>query len=195
MSEQHTEEMPTSAGDRKRRDQIAESNVDGSTVTFTFKDGTAVSIDVAKLPEAALFQYALEGVRTAGRLSFQKMDDVGKAAQVLQTKFERMLTGQTGGVRNRTTAVVDDLTQALANILNKDVTYVEEVYYPKYFAKKVSGVTSNIDKRGKVRLYGKPAALDKLRRDPRVKAELDRIAKEKAGKVKSEKLDLESLAA
>jgi hypothetical protein len=189
MSEEHTQDEATS-----HRQQIATSSVEGTVITFTFNDGSTVKLDVAALPQTVREQYAIDGVRNAGRLSFQKQTDPVKAAEALQAKFNNMLSGNVAPAR-RSDRMVDPLTQALANIYGKTPQYIDDVWYDKYFAQAVSGCTTNTDKRGKVRTYGKTAALDKLRRDGRVKAELDKIARERGSKKPAEKLDLDSLAA
>lgn len=192
MSEEHTQDEATSS----RRKQIAESNVEGTVVTFTFNDGSVVKCDVAALPSAVQTQYAIDGVRNAGRSSYQKMENPARAAEALQAKFDKMTSGNVAPAR-RTARVVDDLTQAIANIYGYTPEYVEDVWYDKYFAKtEMSGCTFNTDKRGKQRIYGKAEALEKLRRDIKVKPELDKIAKERnAKKPTTTKLDLDSLAA
>lgn len=197
MSEDHTQvNEETDTEGKSRRSQIAETEINGSTVTFTFGNGRVVSCDVSKLPQNVQNQYAIEGVRNAGRLSFQKLEDADKAASVLQAKFDRMLAGDTSSSRRRTERPVDDLTQALANIYGKSPSYIEETWYPKYFANPVSGCTLNTDKRGKVRVYGKTEALAALRNDQRVKEELNKIAKERGpAKKPTQKIDFDSLAA
>jgi hypothetical protein len=198
MSEDHTQaNEETGAGETSRRSQVAETEIEGSTVTFTFANGRVVSLDVSKLPPVAKDRCAAEGARNVGRLSFQKIEDPDKAASALQSKFDKMLAGDVLGSRRRRERVVDDLTQALANIYGKSPSYIEETWYPKYFANPISECTFNTDKRGKVKIYGKSQALAALREDARVKEELNKIAKERGTTKKkpTQKIDFESLAA
>ncbi len=190
-------ETNTGTGTRSSREQIAESKVNGSTVSFTFTDGSVESCDVAKLAPNVQFHYAVEGVRTAARLSFQKMEDPAKAAAALRNRFAKMVNGEVTASR-RSRKPVDDLTQAIMNTTGKDQKHIEDVFYPRFFASKESGCTRNTDKDGKVRIFNKDEALAKLRLFPAIKTELEKIARERAGKASKDgtvKVDLASLAA
>lgn len=118
------------------------------------------------------------------------------AAAALQMRFDKMLSGQTGGdARRRSTKPVDDLTQALMNMYNKPKEWVENDYIPTYFASASSGCTTNVVG-GKTRVYGKARALVWLRAQPRVRAELDKISKARSAEVnKTNQIDLDALAA
>ncbi len=199
MSEEHVTQEPQSTGNgaagagSTRKSPIATSTVDGNIVRFIFTEtGETVECDVSKLSPEVQYQHAKENVRTDGRLSFQKMEDPVKAAEALRQKFARMLTGEMKTAR-RTNHVVDDLTQALANHYKQDVKYIEDIWYPKYFASKQSGCSVQTTRDKKVRVYGKDVALEKLRNTPAIKAEMDRIAKER-GKKANQNVDLAAFA-
>ncbi len=183
---------------RARRPEIVETSVSGSVVTYKFTNDEIVTIDVLKLPAATQAHYAVEGVRNAGRLSFQKLDDPVQAAKTLRDKIERMVKGETGGHGRVTKHQPTALTQALANITGKSVQFIEDTWYPRYFASEDSGCT-RVTVKGKERIYGKTQALDKLSVDPGVKVELDKVMRERQAKVAklpaNKKVDISGLIA
>ncbi len=180
---------------RTRKAPVAQSEIDGNLVRFTVVGtGEVVECDVSKLPAAVQFRNAQENVITRGRLSLQKLDDPTKIVEALRAKFSRLATGEMSSPR-RTATVVDDLTQAVANHLKKDVSYVKNVWFPTiYYAnEKQSGCTIQRTSDKKIRIYNKAAANLKLRNTPAIAAELEKIAKERAGKGKAGGVDLASL--
>src|SRR6266446_8443670 len=184
MSEQHTSTTPQTgngsvATTTRKKNGVAKSIVTGSVVTYTFTNGETATCDVSKLPPKIQLDYAVEGVRNAGRLAFQKMTDPAKAALATRTRFEKMLSGDVSKVSRHTTKEPDALTQALANLTGKTVDFVENTWFPRYFASKDSGCTTNTVN-GKTRMYGKKEALARLTVDPGIKPEYDKIVRERA---------------
>lgn len=203
MSEQHVETNPGNGAGvtiqtRNRKAEIAKSSMENGIVTFVFNDGKTVSCDVKALPSHVQFDHAVEGVRTSGRLSFQKMDDPAKAAEALRARFAKMESGDVTKARTRSVKETDPLVQAFANLSGKSVKHIEEVSFPRYFKSEESGCRwSTVN--GKTRMYGKKEALEKLRLDPGVKPEYDKIVRERAAKATkanpAKKLDLASMTA
>ncbi len=182
---------------RTRKAAAAESEIEGNLVRFRIvATGEVVECDVSKLPAAVQFRNAQENVITRGRLSFQKLDDPTKIAEALRAKFSKFAAGEMTSSRRTAAVVVDDLTQAVANHLKKDVSYVKDVWFPTiYYAnQKQSGCTIVHTNDGKTRVNNRSAANLKLRNTPAIAAELEKIAKERTGKGKAAGVDLASLA-
>ncbi len=199
MSEERNTESSTGNGlaahTRTRKAPLAESEIDGNLVRFkVVATGEAVECDVSKLPAPVQFRNAQQNVITIGRLAFQKLDDPTKVTEALRAKFSKLAAGEMTSPR-RTVTVVDDLTQAVANHLKKDASYVRDVWFPKiYYAnEKQSGCTTQITSDGKTRIYNKAAANLKLRNTPAIAAELRKIAEARTGKGKDAGVDLASL--
>jgi len=207
MSEQHTSTSPQAgngsdaapATGKKKKSGVAKSTVAGSVVTYTVVGGETAIVDVAKLSPAVQLEHAIEGVRNHLRLSFQKVEDPVKALGLLRTRIAKMVSGDTTKTSRRAVKEPDALTQALANLTGKTVDFVENTWFPRYFASKDSGCTTNTVN-GKTRMYGKSEALARLTADPGIKPEYDKIMRERAAAVAKtatpvKRLDLNSVTA
>src|SRR6266404_5864664 len=203
MSEQHPNTTPQTGNGsapttRTKKEIVAKSAVVGSVVTYTFTNGETAVCDVSKLPPKTLLEYAVEGVRNSGRLAFQKMEDPARAALATRTRFEKMLSGDTTKTSRRAAKETDALTQALVKLTGKSVEFITETWFPRYFASKDSGCTTNTVN-GKTRMYGKNEALARLTVDPGIKPEYDKIVRERAATVAkatpTKRLDLNSVTA
>lgn len=172
-------EVENDTAEKGRRANIVSSTVENGVVSWKFSNGEAVTADVKKLSPEAQFYHACESVRSAGRLSFQKENDPVRAADLLRDKVVRMMHGETGTHRAKSEPTV--LTQALVNITGKSPQYIEDVWYAAYFARPESGCTTRVVG-GKPRVYGKEKALSDLCLASNIKAEMEKVVKERNAK-------------
>jgi hypothetical protein len=200
MSEQHVEmntglNGPT-ASTKRKKGELAKSTVDGSVTTWTVSNGESVTYDVATFPPAVQMAEAVVGARTDVRLSFLKMDDPAKIAEAIRKRVAQMQAGELStGTRSRTPKEPDELTQAVANVRSKSTQWVDDKFYPAYFADSARSGCETRTANGKVRIYHKKEALARLRRDPSISAEIQKIVKARGGKADpAQKLDLASIA-
>jgi hypothetical protein len=199
MSEQHVEPSSNGStqprGRRAKNQEIATSTINGSVVTYRVTGlDEPVSVDVNKLPEHTKLEHTLAGARGSLRLSFQKLTDPKQVLEALKRRAAQMLAGEPTTRRSREPKQVDELIQALANLRHESPKQILDVWLPAYFASPKSGCNITTSG-GKTRVYKKKEALAKLRLASNVAAEIERVVKQRGGKVGSEKIDLDSVVA
>ena len=123
---------PPAAPTKKR---IAHARFDGAIGRVEFSDvykGAVVEIDFAAIPDTIKSIVGAYGAVQIIQTAYNSSDDPVGAAKAM---VKRLLVGDWKPGLPRRDAEPDPLTQALADHLDKDPAFVEEVYIPAYMQK------------------------------------------------------------